>query len=267
MFSSSDAAPPTVEDIARRFIQAWNADQRHVVNEIAARDLVVSYTHYPEPYHGPEAFKEMLAKTHHFFPDLSIDVRDVVADECQAFVRWTYRGTFQNREMFGVTATGQSVEVTGMTIHQIEDGTVRREEGVVGIGKVSVGVSVLRRGDDRGLVALASDEHIRRPAAEGAPLHRGVGLEGRGGAAGAQVHGPSDAVASVEGRSGPVHHLDGGEQDRGQEAKVELAELGVANPVSVEQEGGLGRAGAPKRDGGKAARAVLPDVKAGPFLQ
>lgn len=55
----------------------------------------------------------------------------MVTDRNQAFVRWTYRGTFQNGEMFGVTATGQSVEVTGMTIHQIEDGTVRREEGVV----------------------------------------------------------------------------------------------------------------------------------------
>jgi steroid delta-isomerase-like uncharacterized protein len=112
-------------------MQAWNAGQRHVVDELAAPDLVVSYTHYPEPYHGPEAFKEMLVKTHHFFPDLSIEVRDVVADENQAFVRWRYRGTFQNGEMFGVEAAGQSVKVTGMTILEIEGGAVQREEGVV----------------------------------------------------------------------------------------------------------------------------------------
>ena len=53
-------------------MQAWNAGERHVVDELAAPDLTVSYTHYPEPYHGPDAFKEMLAKTHHFFPDLPI---------------------------------------------------------------------------------------------------------------------------------------------------------------------------------------------------
>ncbi|MFB6248877.1 MAG: ester cyclase [Salinibacter sp.] len=126
MSQSSD-----MKDIARQFIQAWNADQRYVVDELAAPDLTVSYTHYPEPYHGPEAFKEMLAKTHHFFPDLSIEVRDVVAGENQTFLRWTYRGTFQNGEMFGVNASGQSVEVVGMTIHQIEDGAVIREEGIV----------------------------------------------------------------------------------------------------------------------------------------
>lgn len=120
-----------VKDIALRFIQAWNADQRHVVDKLAAPDLTVSYTHYPEPYHGPEAFKEMLAKTHRFFPDLSIEVRDVVAGGSQAFLRWTYRGTFKNGEMFGVPAAGQSVAVTGMTIHEIEDGAVKREEGVV----------------------------------------------------------------------------------------------------------------------------------------
>jgi steroid delta-isomerase-like uncharacterized protein len=126
MVSTSD-----VEEISRRFIQAWNAGQRDVVDELAAPDLVVSYTHYPEPYHGPEAFKEMLAKTHHFFPDLSIEVQDVVAKGAQACVRWTYRGTFQNGEMFGVPASGQSVEVTGMTLHEVEDGAVKREEGVV----------------------------------------------------------------------------------------------------------------------------------------
>lgn len=126
MSSSSEA-----KDIARRFIQAWNAGQRHIVDQLAAPGLTVSYTHYPEPYHGPEAFKEMLAKTHRFFPDLSIDVRDVIGDESQAFVRWTYRGTFQNGEMFGIAASGQSVEVTGMTIYETEGSAVKREKGVV----------------------------------------------------------------------------------------------------------------------------------------
>lgn len=125
------SSPSAAKPIARRFIQAWNAGQRHVVDELAAPDLTVSYTHYPEPYHGPEAFKAMLAKTHQYFPDLTIDVHDVIADGTQAVVHWTYRGTFQNGAMFGVPASGQSIEVTGVTIYTIEDGMVQREEGVV----------------------------------------------------------------------------------------------------------------------------------------
>jgi steroid delta-isomerase-like uncharacterized protein len=125
------SSSPDVEDVARRFIQAWNAGHHHVVDELAAPDLVVTYTHYPEPYHGPAAFKKMLKKTHQYFPDLTIDIHDVIADGNRAVVRWSYRGTFQNGEMFGVPADGQSVEVAGVTTYEIEDGAVRREEGIV----------------------------------------------------------------------------------------------------------------------------------------
>jgi hypothetical protein len=73
----------------------------------------------------------MLQKTHQYVPDLAIDVHDVIFDGQQAVVHWSYRGTFQNGEMFGVPADGQSVEVTGVTIYEIEDGAVQREEGIV----------------------------------------------------------------------------------------------------------------------------------------
>jgi predicted ester cyclase len=33
--------------------------------------------------------------------------------------------------MFGVAAAGQSVDVAGMTIYEIEEGAVQREEGLV----------------------------------------------------------------------------------------------------------------------------------------
>jgi predicted ester cyclase len=68
------------EDIARQFIQAWNAGHLHVVDELAADNLTVSYTHFPEPFHGPEEFKEMLSQTHRYFPDRTIEIDEVVAD-------------------------------------------------------------------------------------------------------------------------------------------------------------------------------------------
>ncbi|NBB86691.1 MAG: DUF4440 domain-containing protein [Bacteroidetes bacterium] len=124
-------SPSDTKEIARRFIQAWNAGHLHIIDELAAPDLTVAYAHYPEPYHGPEAFKAMLSKTHQYFPDLTIDVHDIVADANRAVVRWTYRGTFQEGEMFGVPASGQRVEVPGITIYEMQAGAVRREEGLV----------------------------------------------------------------------------------------------------------------------------------------
>ena len=121
----------TAEDLARRFIQAWNAGCLHVVDKYAAEHLTVSYTHFPAPFHGPEAFKEMLAQTHRYFPDLTIEIDEVVARGDQAVVHWRYQGTFQEGEMFGVQASGQLVEVTGMTRYHVANGKIQREQGIV----------------------------------------------------------------------------------------------------------------------------------------
>jgi steroid delta-isomerase-like uncharacterized protein len=120
-----------VTDVARRFIQAWNAGQQDIVDELADPDFTADYTHFPEPFEDPEAFKQMLAQTHRYFPNLSIEVHDVVANGNRVIVHWVYRGTFQEGEMFGVQAAGQSVEVEGMTKYRIEEGRVQRERGIV----------------------------------------------------------------------------------------------------------------------------------------
>jgi steroid delta-isomerase-like uncharacterized protein len=119
------------EDLARKFIQAWNAGHLQVVDELAADNLTVSYTHFPEPFQGPEEFKEMLSQTHQYFPDLTIEIDEIVADGEQAVVHWKYQGTFQKGEMFGVEASGQAVQVAGMTRYQIADGKIQREQGIV----------------------------------------------------------------------------------------------------------------------------------------
>ena len=41
--------------IAHRFAQAWTAGCLHIVDELAAPDIVVSYTIPPEPIRGAEA--------------------------------------------------------------------------------------------------------------------------------------------------------------------------------------------------------------------
>lgn len=54
-----------------------------------------------------------------------------MADGDQAVVHWRYRGTFQDVEIFGAEASGQSVEVMGMTRYHAADGKIQREQGVV----------------------------------------------------------------------------------------------------------------------------------------
>jgi steroid delta-isomerase-like uncharacterized protein len=117
--------------IVRRFVEAWNADAQHIVDDLAAPDLVVSYTHWSAPAQGPEAFKEILTQSYAVFPDMRIQVHDVLAEGNRVMVRWSFTGTHQQGEMFGKPPTGKPVDVPGISIYRIAGDKVLEESGVV----------------------------------------------------------------------------------------------------------------------------------------
>ena len=120
-----------VETVARRFLQVWTpAGMDAVLEELAAPDLVVEYSHFPEPIRGRSAFRSMLEETFVAFPDLEIEADEVIVAGNRAVVRWTYRGTHQSEELYGIQPAGTRVEVRGITVYRIEDGKVTEEIGV-----------------------------------------------------------------------------------------------------------------------------------------
>ena len=119
------------ETLARTFLQAWAADGEPILDDLADPDIVVSYTHFPDPLRGRHAFRQALRKTHDYFPDLAIEAEEVITCADEAVVRWIYRATHRRGEMFGVQARGARVEVRGISIYHIEGGRVRKESGVV----------------------------------------------------------------------------------------------------------------------------------------
>jgi steroid delta-isomerase-like uncharacterized protein len=116
--------------IARRFIQAWSAGGLDIVDELAAPNLTVSYSHFPEPLHGIESFKQILSQTYASFPDIQITADELMAEGDEVMVRWTYHATHQV-EVFGIPATGKQVRVSGMTVYRIPYGKVVEESGVI----------------------------------------------------------------------------------------------------------------------------------------
>jgi steroid delta-isomerase-like uncharacterized protein len=117
--------------IARRFIQVWSAGNSARVDELASAELKVFYTHFSEPLLGPEAFKRMLSETYRYFPDLKIDVDAIIVEGDRAVVYWTYRACHRHGELFGVSASGRTVCVSGVTCYRIRNGKVIEERGVV----------------------------------------------------------------------------------------------------------------------------------------
>ncbi|HHX64753.1 MAG TPA: ester cyclase [Chloroflexi bacterium] len=120
--------------IATRFIGAWNAGGAGVVDELAAPDIVVSYTHFPTPIYGAERLKAILNQTHASFPDMQIRIDDMVAgvegEVGRAVVAWTYIATHMQGELYGVSPGGRSVRVSGITMYRIVAGRVVEERGV-----------------------------------------------------------------------------------------------------------------------------------------
>lgn len=120
-------------DLARKFIRVWSVGNLELIDRLADPDIVVSYSHFPEPLEGRVQFREMLEETFHYFPDLVTTPRKVIAGTDTAAVEWVYEGTHENGEMFGVEAHGTRVRVRGVTIYEMQEGRIHQERGVVDV--------------------------------------------------------------------------------------------------------------------------------------
>ncbi len=114
--------------IAERFAQVWTAGGLHVVDELAAPDIVVSYPIPPEPMRGVEAFKAFLSELVAGLPDVTVTVDELIAEGEKVACRWTMTGTHDG-PLFGFPASGRPVQISGFTHYRIAGGKVVEETG------------------------------------------------------------------------------------------------------------------------------------------
>jgi steroid delta-isomerase-like uncharacterized protein len=109
--------------LARRFIEeAFNEGNLSVVDEIfASADYVLHDPASPEEVRGPEGVKEFVQMYRSAFPDTHITVEDQIAEGDEVVTRWTGRGTHRG-ELMGIPASGNQVEVPGITIDRFSGG-------------------------------------------------------------------------------------------------------------------------------------------------
>lgn len=89
-----------------------------VIDEIVAPDFV---DHDPAPDQGPGAagFKDFWTAFRGAFPDLSVEVDTMVADDDQVAIAYRARGTHQG-DLQGVAPTGRTVDVRGVQITRFD---------------------------------------------------------------------------------------------------------------------------------------------------
>lgn len=112
---------------ARRFLEeAFNEGNLDVADELFTSDSVLHDPSLPEEMRGPEGVKGYVQMYRSAFPDTNITVEDQLAEGERVVTRWTGRGTHQG-ELIGIPASGNQVEVSGITISRFEGGKIAED--------------------------------------------------------------------------------------------------------------------------------------------
>ncbi|HEU4555124.1 MAG TPA: ester cyclase [Chitinophaga sp.] len=117
-------------ELARHYMGIWNAGEDERLLTYAHPDLTVYYSHYPQTFRGAEEYRKMLQATYSFFPDIKIELMNVIPSDKAVTVYWEYTGTHMAGNLFGKEATGRFVQVKGLTVLELEGEQVIKEYGV-----------------------------------------------------------------------------------------------------------------------------------------
>ena len=108
--------------IVRRAYDAINQNDLDALDEMVDSDIT---DHDPAPGQGPglEGVKQYFSSLHTAFPDVHMDVEDMIAEGEKVVARVSVSGTHQG-EFLGIVPTGNQVAIKGIDILRIVDGKV-----------------------------------------------------------------------------------------------------------------------------------------------
>jgi steroid delta-isomerase-like uncharacterized protein len=105
------------ENLRRFYEDVMVAGKLDLLEELAQSDTV----DHTFGFQGLEATRQFLETVRTAFPDMEVDVHEIVADGDSVAVRVTYRGT-HSAEFMGMPATNRKVEVDGVDFLHMRDG-------------------------------------------------------------------------------------------------------------------------------------------------
>jgi steroid delta-isomerase-like uncharacterized protein len=112
------------KELHRRFLQGvFNEGRMETADELLSPSYVFHDAPPGAPKEGPQAVKQAASMFRVAFPDLEISVEELVAEGDKLCARATTRGTHRGT-IFGISATGKTVTVTGLTMVRVADGRI-----------------------------------------------------------------------------------------------------------------------------------------------
>src|SRR5215217_7440823 len=115
------ATPQANKEIVHRYVeQVWNEGNVEALGEYYPDTDFVEQEGLP----SLEDFKEYVRRVQAAFPDLSVTIDDMIAEEDRVAVRTTWQGTYEGEPIADVPPTGRSMTLSGNVIWRIADGKI-----------------------------------------------------------------------------------------------------------------------------------------------
>ena len=160
----ADSPSDTNKDLVRWIIaEAFNAGNLDVVDEALAAGYL-DHQAGPDGASGPEAFKAFVRAFRATFPDVQVEVDDLLAEGERIALRVTWRGS-QQGALGAIPATGLPVEFVGYHIYRFEDGKIAEHWGLQDDLGLLLQLGVIAPGAVPPTPGVAVAAHPRRAAA------------------------------------------------------------------------------------------------------
>ncbi len=105
--------------VRRWFEEVWNKGCVAAIDELLGANGVVHGL--GEDMHGPAAFKPFHAAYRDAFPDVKIELEDIIAEGDKVAFRWSATATHQGNGL-KFAATNKPVRFSGMGVIRVENG-------------------------------------------------------------------------------------------------------------------------------------------------
>jgi len=116
-----------IRELIPTFYERVNSGDLSVMDEVIAEDFV-EHEEFPGIEPNKEGVKQFFSMFRAAFPDLRMEVHEVVTEGDLTCARFTMTGTHEG-EFMGIPATGKKVAVPGFDMLRLRDGKVTEHWG------------------------------------------------------------------------------------------------------------------------------------------
>ena len=111
------------KNISRRLIEeVYNKGNLSAIDEMLSSDYV-NHSAPPGLTNDSAGLKDFATMYRTAFPDLHIEIEDMISEGEEVVTRWTATGTHQG-ELMGIPATNRKVTVTGLAMNRLAGGKI-----------------------------------------------------------------------------------------------------------------------------------------------